>query len=138
MYTADAYDLSPLVATSNSVDTGTYVARYQTSWTSIDETNLDCGIVVASEPATALSEGLCGTPAGSANWYLNQLRWRNPPSNTYVTATTYHVQQASVVLVLMQDGSVHKVDAAKFQKLDGQISVDGAGVVVPKFWQVQP
>jgi len=136
VYTADAYDLSPLVATSNSVDTTNYIMRYQTSWTSIDGTNLDCGI--SGSNTFAITENMCKSPntGDLVNMYLNQLRWRNPPSNTYVTATTYHVQQASVVLVLMQDGSVHKIDAAKFQKLDGQITLDGSGVVVPKFWQV--
>jgi len=131
-YPADAYDSSPQLATNNSILNGTYITRYQTSWTSILAT-LDC----SNSTGIASSEGLCGTTTDPKNIYVNQLRWRNPPSNTYVTSTTYHVQQASIVLVLSQDGSVKKVDAAKFQALDtGPITIDTNGVVVPKFWQI--
>jgi hypothetical protein len=70
--------------------------------------------------------------------YLDQLRWRNPPSNTYVTCTTYHVQQAGIVLVLTQDGSVKKVDAGKFSGFDKatQHSIDGNGVDAANFWKI--
>jgi len=134
-YPADAYDLSPQLASTNSLNS-TYITRYQTSWTSILG-SLDCN---ATPPGlNASSEGLCASPNTGAvdNIYVNQLRWRNPPAETYVTSTTYHVQQASIVLVLSQDGSVKKVDAAKFLKLDtGPITIDAAGVVVPKYWQI--
>ena len=137
-YQADAYDVSPQLSTSNSLNTATYVTRYQPNWTSIKESDLDCGTAYATAPAIAISEGLCGTSATDfKNMYVNQMRWRNPPSNTYVTSTTYHVPQASIVLVLTQDGSVKKVDAAKFKPLDtGGITVDANGVVATKFWQV--
>jgi prepilin-type N-terminal cleavage/methylation domain-containing protein len=138
-YPADAYDTSPQLTSSNSIGS-TYLTRYQTSWTSISG-SLDCN---ANPPGlNASPEDLCKSPNTGAvdNIYVNQLRWRNPPSNTYVTSTTYHVQQASIVLVLSQDGSVKKVDAAKFYALDkGAPTIDTNGVFGEgtglKFWQI--
>ena len=140
-YTADAYDVSPHTSSSNSLDS-TYILRYQTSWTSISKA-LDC---TEDTSGTATSENFCkspNNPSADANLYTNQLRWRNPSSITYVTSTTYHVPQASIVLVLMQDGSVKKIDAAKYHKYDGgPIALDGNGVVggtganAANFWQV--
>lgn len=89
--------------------------------------NFCYGPVDPLNPATDPNNGCsaspqttCQSPDTAENQYTDQLRWQNPPSNTYVTCTTYHVQQASVVLVLTADGNVAKVPANKFINFDQQ------------------
>jgi prepilin-type N-terminal cleavage/methylation domain-containing protein len=101
-YTADAYDISPAITGLKSVSLSTYVPRYQSSWTDIDNT-LDC---------TGTTTSLCGT--NDEDLYEHQLRWQNPPASTYVDSTTYHVQQADKVLVLWDNGSAGKVPVSTF------------------------
>jgi len=139
-YKADAYDSSPAITNTNAIDTGTFVARYQSSWTNVDSA-FDC----------AQSGSLCG--ANSENLYTHQLRWKNPPAETYVDSTTYHVQQSGKVLVLWENGSVRKVDVSQFLACStsnqctasgvtsesGQTSVAAAGGVSGvNFWKLDP
>jgi len=159
-YAADSYDVSPRLASGSSLDLLTvqpaggpdekeynYVVRYQPSWTTISE-NLDCN-TTAANGGIALSQGLC--PANSDdNLYLNQLRWRNPPSSAYVTSTTWHVKGPGTnVLILTEDGSVQKFDASRFAAMEPPTSggattppnmyplnVNANGVTTAKFWQV--
>ena len=90
-YLADAYDSSPTVTGTNTVNT-TFVVRYQTA------------------------RELTGSTDPS---YNRQLRWQNPPASTLVTATTYHVQNADKVLVLFESGAVKKVTGHDFVALEG-------------------
>ena len=104
-YTRDAYDVSPVVTGGNSLNTSTlpfvFLTRYQTA----------------------------RLPTGTADAdYNKQLRWRNPPAETVVTATTYHVPNADKVLVLFASGAVKKMKAEDFLAKEGAAN----------FWRVAP
>ena len=99
-FTADAYDVCPQVTAASTLST-TYVARYTPRWTAL---------------------GAVGTDAG------RQLQAPNPPGDTYVTCTTYHVPNADKVLVLFENGSVKKMTGADFSALEPNNG----------FWTVKP
>ncbi len=139
-YAEDAYDVSPQVTGQNQVNKDIYVARYQSSWTNIDNISdittpkLDC----ANNSASAL----CG-PNG-VNFYTHQLRWKNPPAETYVTSTTYHVQNANTVLVLFEGGNAKKLNPDQFRQFGSGSDASTVGVapgsnVSPaNFWKLSP
>jgi len=93
-FAADALDVSPEVSNVNQFAGGNstpanwnFLPRYQTSWMSFDNgTNNN-----ANDPD-----------------YIRQLRWQNPPANTYVTSVTHHVPNADRLLVLYESGTVKK------------------------------
>jgi len=134
-YTADAYDSSPQITGQNAIDTSQYVTRYQPAWTGVT-TSGNSPLPAAQDPLGVI--------------YQHQLHWQFPPANTYVTCTTYHVPKADVVLVLFQDGSVHKFDSKTFTKLDGgsdPAKIDSSdatdtgapgGIASANFWQITP
>ena len=101
-YMADAYDTSPVVVGTNTVNT-TFIVRYQTAREQTGSTDAS---------------------------YNQQLRWQNPPANTLITATTYHVKNADKVLVLFESGAVKKVTGHDFAALEGPVNGP------PTFWQV--
>lgn len=116
-YKMDAFDVSPKVNTVNQVTDpkgSQYVVRYQTSWT-------DYTATPTSIPSGEVSDSRC-FPSGTANAstgnctgtldpdYSRQLRWSNPPPDTYVTSTSDHVPNSNKILVLYLDGSVRKVN----------------------------
>lgn len=126
-YTMDAYDTSPQVTAGNQVADPThpasYVLRYQLFWgncitdnaTYPGGTPADSITVPNSSPCAANSDGPTAQDAQKQSLYTHQLYWKNPPSDTYVTLTTHHVVNADKVLVLFDDGSVHKMRAEDFQ-----------------------
>ncbi len=135
-YAEDAYDVSPQVTGQNQVSKTQYVARYQSSWTNIDNTlNNDC----TSTPMPATCNG---NTASSTNFYTHQLRWKNPPAETYVTSTTYHVQNANTVLVLFEGGNAKKLNPNQFQQFGpdaSTVAVTAGGTVSPaNFWKLSP
>lgn len=132
-YSADAYDSSPEITDTNKLDKTTNIARYQSSWTNIDPT-LDC----------ASGGSLCGP--NQLNQYTHQMRWKNPPAETYVTSTTYHVPNAGRVLVLWESGSVRKLDVSTFLKYTGSTTSEAGqnsaavsgNVSGVNFWKLLP
>lgn len=100
-YIRDAYDSGPTVTGTNQVSTA-YLVRYQ------------------------LAREQTGTTADPS--YTHQLRWQNPPAETVVTLTSYHVKNADKVLVLFESGAVKKMTGADFA------AKEGAG----NFWKVTP
>ncbi len=104
-YLADAYDSSPVVTGTNAVS-GTNLVRYQ------------------------LAREQTGSTDGD---YKKQMRWQNPPANTVVTATTYHVKNADKVLVLFESGTVKKISGTDFATLEGAPS---GAPTNPNFWRV--
>ena len=107
-YKRDAYDSSPEVTGGNQIDLNNFVVRYQ----------------LAREPtATVVPNG----PPPDQD-YKRQLRWQNPPADTLVTLTTYHVKNADKVLLLFESGTVKKMSGRDFNANYG-----GAN-----FWKVQP
>ena len=103
-YMADAYDASPVVTGTNAVS-GNFLVRYQLA-----------------------REGTI-TPTPTDPDYRRQMRWQNPPADTLVTATTYHVKNADKVLVLFESGTVKKISGTDFATLGDQ-----AGTT--NFWRV--
>ncbi len=138
-YAEDAYDVSPQVATGqNQVNKDVYVARYQSSWTNIDDT-LNSPCTSNSAPATC-----GGSSTNYSNYYTHQLRWKNPPAETYVTSTTYHVQNANTVLVLFEGGNAKKLNPDQFRQFGSGSDASTVGVapgsnVSPaNFWKLSP
>jgi prepilin-type N-terminal cleavage/methylation domain-containing protein len=123
-YTADAYDVSPQVTGANAVNMSNLVPRYQLNWMSIKQ-SLDC---------RATSNG-----AGCSPFYQKQLRWPSIPGDTFVTCTTYHVQNADKVIVLYDSGEAKVIDSSLFLKPGPDVaSLSASGDVSnAKFWQVQ-
>ena len=107
-YTMDAYDSSPVVTGGNAISTTAYLTRYQT----------------AREPLQS------PIPSDTNDPYYHQLRWQNPPADTVVTLTPYHVQNADKVLVLFESGTVKKVKAEDFLNPNP----DNAN----SFWKIKP
>lgn len=89
-YTYDAFDASPAITGDNRIDAATFFPRYSRLWTPIDRNNT------------------------SAN-YKRQLLWRNPPDDTYLTMTTWHVPSGGKVVVLFLNGTAKVVDVTKLK-----------------------
>jgi len=105
-YTVDAYDSSPAVTAGNTINSGNYVTRYQTA-----REGTACS--AANKPDGCDPSIMLNNPQVAAN-YKRQLRWQNPPADTLVTLTSYHVQNADKVLVIFASGAVKKVKAEDF------------------------
>ncbi len=141
-YAADAFDSNPQILSSNTLVSPTvYVPRYQSAWTSIDNT-LNCTDSNTVGPAA----GLCnaGSSGPARNDYVRQMHWKNPPSDTYVVSDSYHVPQNNKVLVLFEGGNVKKEDLSDFQDSGANgatdndvadISVGSNGVSQANFWK---
>ncbi len=144
-YAEDAYDVSPRISQPaspadpplhNQIDKTQYVARYQSSWTNIDPT--------LNNPCTAMpTPATCnGSAATSTNFYTHQLRWKNPPAETYVTSTTYHVPNTDTVLVLFEGGNAKKLNVDQFQQYGADpstVAVTPGGSTSPAgFWKLIP
>gem|GEM_PF-401547 len=115
-YVMDAFDVSPRIAalgTPNRFANGTaqatlqYVIRYQRDWTNIQPLTAAAG--------TSGTSGTTPTFASDPYYtnYLHQLRWQNPPANSYVTSTTYHVPNANKIIVLFESGTAVKMDTSQ-------------------------
>ena len=104
-YTLDAYDSGPTVTGTNSVST-VFIPRYQIA-----------------------RENTIVAPVTPDVDYNRQLRWQNPPSDTVIALSSYHVKNADKVLVLFESGTVKKMTGADFAAFD-----NGSG----NFWKVKP
>jgi prepilin-type N-terminal cleavage/methylation domain-containing protein len=133
-YLADAFDISPEITATNQISSTVYIVRYQTNWTDISTT------------ASADYDSAVGATPEYTN-YNRQLRWTNPPADTYVTSTTYHVPNDNRVLVLWQDGPAKSIDASRFlagaagNNANTDTTTAPAGTSpadTAKFWQVSP
>ena len=128
-YLADAYDLSPQIdgTTTNrfvpSNNKPTYVVRYQKSWT----------------PISAAASQQFNVPAANPPQfnYNRQLRWTNPPADTFITCTTDHVPNSNKVLVVWESGTAKAIDASQFLAT-GAGGADSASVANATFWEVSP
>ncbi len=108
MYVYDAYDSSPQVtnAASGTLSPTNSVLRYSIAW---DYPGLPTG-----EPLPALVTEAGGDYAKAESWYRNQLVWRNPGNETYLTMTTFHAAGGKAV-VLWLGGSAKVVDLRTLQ-----------------------
>ncbi len=115
-YTMDAYDSGPIVTGTNTVnETATgYVTRYQT----------------AREGTACSGAGVpvgCDSTVTANSDYNRQLRWQNPPADTVIACTSYHVKNADKVLILFESGTVKKMTGADFAAMDNG-----------NFWKIEP
>lgn len=116
-YLADAYDSSPTVQGANTI---------------VDPTT---NPPPTSPPPYLVRYQLARQPTGATDGsYARQMRWSNPPADTVVTATTYHVKNADKVLVLFESGTVKKINGADFASL-GDSSSNATGT--SDFWRVK-
>ena len=115
-YLADAYDTSPSVIGTNQVSNPPIsLLRYQ----------------VAREGTACNGTAPLGcdsTVSATDPYYTHQLRWQNPPADTVITASTYHVQNADKVLVMFESGTVKKMTGHDFAAQEGEST----------FWKVAP
>jgi len=121
-YKLDAYDSGPAVTAGNQVDPNAFYPRYQLAHegtvcpTSGTTDYCDSSVNFDTDPQ--------GKVKAAAD-YKRQLRWQNPPADTIITMTSYHVQNADKVLMMFQSGAVKKLKAEDFQVQEG----------VNKFWR---
>ncbi len=141
-YLADAFDISPQITGTNTLSAASgatqanYVVRYQANWTDV----YPAGTTPAPYQSAAGVSPIY-------NNYVRQLRWQNPPPDTYVTSTTYHVPNDNRVLVLWESGNAKSIDASRFLAgaAGNDANTDTATAPVgstttdtAKFWQVSP
>lgn len=93
-YAYDSYDASPKITGTNTVDKNTFVARYSKMWT----------------PVVADTSTLT---ADQQRYYKNQLNWRSPSADTYLTMTSHHVPSSNQVIVLWLNGTAKALDLKK-------------------------
>lgn len=113
-YTQDAYDSGPTVTGTNAVS-AIFLPRYQIA----REGTICTGVNIPVG---------CDTSVVSDADYNRQLRWQNPPSDTVVALTSYHVKNADKVLVLFESGTVKKMTGADFAAQEGSNA----------FWKIKP
>ena len=112
-YAADAFDSSPEVAADGTLDTTTYVPRYQPAWTSIGA-------------------------APNAD-YLRQLVFPNAPADAFITCDTWHAPNGKV-LALFAGGNVKAIPPSRFLSTGADVpSIAAASGQSPaQFWRVKP
>ena len=91
-YAYDSFDASPAITGDNKIDAAKFFIRYSKLWTSIPP-----------PPALATSSD-----------YKRQLLWRNPPDDSYLTMTTWHVPQGKAIVVFL-NGTAKVVDVSKLK-----------------------
>jgi prepilin-type N-terminal cleavage/methylation domain-containing protein len=130
-YLRDAFDSGPTVAGTNQVNTD-FLTRYQLAREGTACTRDTSGALTnpVSPAGCDSSLHISSLPADAqpTSDYLHQLRWQNPPAETVVALTSYHVKNADKVLVLFESGAVKKMTGADFA------AKEGAG----SFWKITP
>ena len=116
----DSLDVSPQITGVNQLSASNYIVRYQTSWTdytpTTPSTSPSSNYSTLCFPDGSYANGSCETSTSTTtdpNYdpdYSRQLRWSNPPPDTYVTSVTDHVPNSNRVIVLYLDGTVKKVN----------------------------
>ena len=106
-YRYDVFDASPVVVNQQGqLHDSAMSARYSRAWYPITNTGSPAA---GSEPAGASEDIRLAK-------YRRQLLWRQPPSDTVVTSTTYHATNGKLV-VLWLSGAAKVVDLKKMAGL---------------------
>ena len=121
-YLADAYDSSPVVTGTNQIGT-TSLTRYQ-----LAREGTACSPGTTNVPVGCDPNVVAVVPNQTYQPYTHQLRWQNPPADTVIMATTYHVKNADKVLVMFESGAVKKITGNDFAAKEGASS----------FWTITP
>jgi prepilin-type N-terminal cleavage/methylation domain-containing protein len=118
-YAYDAYDASPTVTATGTLNNAVFASRYATAWWPVvsgsapDADGSGAPDLIDPEvgrlfPTYSASERV----TRAEEWYRNQLLWRNPGNETYLTMTTHHAPNGKAV-VLWLGGSAKVVDLRK-------------------------
>ena len=128
-YAFDAYDTSPAVtsATANTISATVNLPRYSVAW--------DYPGLANGQPSAALLADAGGDAAKADQWYRNQLLWRNPNSDAFLTMTTYHASYGKAV-VLWLNGTAKPVDLRTLQSKTPPVG--GAASFDFAFWHLGP
>ncbi len=121
-YLADAYDSSPTVTGTNQISAANLV-RYQ-----IAREGTACSVGTTNVPVGCDPNVVAMVPNQTYQPYTHQLRWQNPPADTVIMATTYHVKNADKVLVMFESGTVKKITGNDFAAKEG----------ASNFWTITP
>ncbi len=106
-YRYDVFDASPVVTDSKGqLHESRLAARYSRAWYPITSTGAPAG---GSEPDGANDDVRLAK-------YRRQLIWRQPPTDTVVTSTSFHAPNGKMV-VLWLSGTAKVVDLKKLSKL---------------------
>ncbi len=107
-YTYNSYDANPAVLADNKLDQANYLVRYARLW----QPTLDQSSMSAAAYTAAFND-----PS-----YRNQLFWKDPGTDTYITMCPYHTVSSGKVIVLFLSGNAKVVDVSKLRntaKLNG-------------------
>ena len=97
-YLYNSYDANPAVMANNKLDQSRYLVRYARLWQPV------------LDPATANYTALF-----NATSYRNQLFWKDPGTDTYITMCPYHAQASGKAIVLFLSGNAKSIDIAKLR-----------------------
>jgi prepilin-type N-terminal cleavage/methylation domain-containing protein len=107
-YAFDAFDASAKVnAGTETLDNTTLLPRYSIAWAFDPSTN-------PTPPASLLTQA-GGNTAKAEELYRNQLLWRSPGNDTYLTMTTYHAPKGKALLLWL-NGSAKVLDLRKLNQ----------------------
>jgi prepilin-type N-terminal cleavage/methylation domain-containing protein len=102
-YKYNSYDANPAVGTNNKLDQSKYLVRYARLW----------------QPALQTPNPV--TPAYLLAFndvtYRNQLFWKDPGTDSYITMCPYHSEASGKAIVLFLSGNAKSVDIAKLRNL---------------------
>lgn len=93
-YLYNSYDANPAVLPNNKLDQSNYLVRYARLW----------------QPTLATTD-----PAFNTAAYRNQLFWKEPGTDTYVTMCPYHSEVSGKAIVLFLSGNAKVVDVNKLR-----------------------
>ncbi|MBC8101321.1 MAG: type II secretion system protein [Cytophagales bacterium] len=101
LYRYDSYDASPKVLANNKFDTSADPAtiRYSRLW-----------LNVLGDPAAPGYQATFTSPT-----YRNQLFWKEPSADAYITMCPYHSEVSGKAIVLFLSGTAKVIDLAKLR-----------------------
>ena len=103
-YLYNSYDANPAVKSNNKLDQANYLVRYARLW----------------QPTVANTNATFNTTS-----YRNQLFWKDPGADTYITMCPYHSEASGKAIVLFLGGNAKVVDIAKLRnKVPGTAPYD--------------
>ena len=105
-YMYNSYDANPTVMPNNKLDQTKYLTRYARLW------QPTLVAVPAADPGYTAYLNSFNDPS-----YRNQLFWKDPGADTYITMCPYHSEASGKAIVLFLGGNAKVVDIAKLRNL---------------------
>jgi prepilin-type N-terminal cleavage/methylation domain-containing protein len=107
-YRYNSYDANPAVGTNNKLNQQQYLVRYARLWQPV------------LDPSAPNYTNLFNAAS-----YRNQLFWKDPGTDTYITMCPYHSEASGKAIVLFLSGNAKAVDVAKLRSLHPGTNVAG-------------